>query len=52
MDEKERERIWKEMVDKSARIGWREELIKDLKAFMIVFVFWIGFVSIIEITGV
>ena len=50
MDEKERERRWKEMVD-NGRVGWRKELVNDLKLLVILLVFWISFVSIVEILG-
>ena len=50
MDEKEKERRWKEMVD-NGRIGWKEELVSDLKLLVILLVFWISFVCIIELVG-
>ena len=65
MDGKEKERIWKEMVDSNKRRigvvseelevvrkergGWREELISDLWLLVILLVVWISFLSIIEI---
>ena len=67
MDEEEKEKIWKEMVDSNKRRigvvseelgeerkergGWRKELVSDLKLLVILLVFWISFLSIIEITG-
>ena len=65
MNEEEKERIWDEMVKSSneriwggkevvwrkEKVGWRKELVSDLKLFMILLVFWISFVSIVEILG-
>ena len=65
MDENEKERRWKELVSnegvvieseelevvREERGGWREELVSDLKGFVILLVVWISFLSIIEITG-
>ena len=69
MNEKEKEKIWEEMVERSnkriwdvewrkeevvwrkEKVGWKKELVSDLKLFMILLVFWISFVSIIEILG-
>jgi len=50
MDEKEKERVWKEMVD-NGRVDWRKELVSDLWLLVILLVFWISFLSIIEIVG-
>ena len=65
MDEKEKGRIWKEMVDSNKKRigmvseelgverkekgGWRKELVSDLWLLVILLVFWISFLSIIEI---
>ena len=63
MDENERERRWKELisnegvvveskekgVEREERRGWRKELVSDLKLLVILLVFWISFLSIIEI---
>ena len=65
MDEKEKERIWEELVKSSneriwsgeervwrkERVGWRKELVGDLGLLVILLVFWISFVSIIEFFG-
>ena len=62
MNEKEKEKIWEEMVERSnkriwdvewrkEKVGWKKELVSDLKLFMILLVFWISFVSIVEILG-
>ena len=67
MNEIEKERIWNEMVDNNKKKigvvrkefgeeskkkgGWRKELVSDLKLLVILMVVWIGFLSIIEITG-
>ena len=65
LSEEEKERIWKEIVDSNKRRigmvseelgeerkergGWRKELVSDLKLLVILLVFWISFLSIIEI---
>ena len=65
MDEKEKERIWKEIVDnnkkrigvvseelgvvRKERGGWREELVSDLKGFVILLVFWVLFGLFMEL---
>ena len=62
MDENEREKRWKELISNEGvvvgskergveRVGWRKELVSDLKLLVILLVFWISFLSIIEITG-
>ena len=57
MNEEEKERRWKEMVDRGGvesrelKGGWRGELVTDLKLLVILLVVWISFFSIIEITG-
>ena len=67
MNEIEKERIWNEMVDNNKKKigvvrkefgeeskkkgGWRKELVSALKLLVILMVVWIGFLSIIEITG-
>ena len=33
------------------KLDWRKELVSDLKLLVILLVFWISFLSIIEITG-
>ena len=53
MVKRSNERIWsgKEVVWRKEKVGWRKELVSDLKLFMILLVFWISFVSIIELGG-
>jgi len=67
MSSEEKDKVWKELVSNSERRvrssegrvrsgerrvrSVREELVSDLKLFMILLVFWISFVSIIEILG-
>ena len=67
MDEERRERIWGEMVERSKRRGgkvvlrvvkrdWKKRsfvksCFEDLWMLVILLVFWISFVSIIEIVG-
>lgn len=51
MDEREREKIWKEMVERDERRGWRNELVSDLKLLVIMLVVWISFFGVVEITG-
>lgn len=38
-------------VRRKERVGWRKELVSDLKLFVILLVFWIGFVSCVEFFG-
>ncbi|MGB7533024.1 MAG: hypothetical protein WA977_08655 [Halobacteriota archaeon] len=62
MDEKEKERRWKELITnegvvvsneklvrRKERLGWRKELVSDLWLLVILLVFWIGFVSVVEV---
>ena len=64
MSKEERERRWEELISNEGvveskerrvrskeKLGWRKELVSDLKLFMILLVFWISFLSIIEIAG-
>ena len=38
-------------VRRKERVGWRVELVNDLKLLVILLVFWISFLSIVEILG-
>ena len=64
MSKEERERRWEELISnkgvvrskekldwRKEKLDWRKELVSDLKGFVILLVFWISFLSIIEIAG-
>ena len=64
MSKEERERRWEELISNEGvvrskgrrvrskeKLGWRKELVSDLWLLVILLVFWISFLSIIEILG-
>ncbi len=64
MSKEERERRWEELISNEGvvvskkrrvrskeKLGWRKELVSDLKLLVIVEVVFIGFFSIVEILG-
>ena len=64
MSKEERERRWEELISNEGvvvskerrvrskeKLDWRKELVSDLWLLVILLVFWISFLSIIEIAG-
>jgi len=49
MDEKERERRWKEMVDNGRRRSWKKELVNDLKLLVMVELVGCGLFVLVEL---